>query len=406
MSQAPEDPKGSGAAGSNFDPAGFIEDSASPPPEPEPEPYNWEDIEEAFSRPVPPPIVQGILHPGEICFFYGEPGSGKTMGAIDLAAHGAKGEGLFAGSFQIMRPITTGYVTYEGQWDIPGRIKAAALAHDLLPEELKRVKLLRDQAPNLHSSDECKAFALHLKSLAERFDWLPDLLVFDTMAQASLGSDENLAKDAALIVGNARQIIRELGGFTACLLIHHNAKGTEEIKGSQALKGSADSALYFERKDRKKPGRMQAKKIKAAPDDIPQVAFRVHSSNLMPPTISGFPPGVIEWLGEYENEPSERKAGPARSPRDQKNAVKHYLCLHAYREDLALTVAEIYTALTGDEDSPLEVTLRTLGEWLKAWTQTEGEAIYHTQKSVKDLNGKGNRMAAAYYLETDPNLWQ
>ena len=408
MSQDPEDLKRSGDELAVPDPSAFADESGSPPPEPDPEPYNWEDIEEAFARPVPAPIVRGILHPGEICFFYGDPASGKTMGAIDLAAHGAKGEGLFAGRFEIMRPISTGYVAAEGQWDIPGRIKAAALTHDLQPEELQRIKLLRDQVPNLHSAEESDRFADHLKSLKDRFGWVPDLLVIDTLAQASLGSDENLAKDAALITGNVRRIIRAIGGFTACLLIHHNAKGTEELKGSHSLKGAADSVLYFERKDRKKPGRMAAKKIKAAPDDIPQVAFRILSSPLMLPTVTGFPPGVIEWLGDYDEvSPAERKAGPAASVKDQKDAVKAFLCIHAHSAELAMAVSEIYRAMTSpDLESPLAVSSKTLGNWLDTWANDDGETVYQTQKTVTGLDGKSNKSARAFYMKTDPEDWR
>jgi hypothetical protein len=64
------------------------------------------------------------------------------------------------------------------------------------------------------------------------------LVVFDTLAWAMVGGDENMVRDMQLLINHCRIIQERLG--VAVMLVHHSGKSNSSERGSSALRGGAD----------------------------------------------------------------------------------------------------------------------------------------------------------------------
>jgi hypothetical protein len=68
-----------------------------------------------------------------------------------------------------------------------------------------------------------------------------DVLVLDTLHNATAGADENSAKDAGLVQASMRKLRDTLGCTN--VLVHHAGKNGANERGSSAIRASADTVL-------------------------------------------------------------------------------------------------------------------------------------------------------------------
>jgi len=189
------------------------------------------DIPAVLALQPPEPLAHGWVYRSTLAVLYGAPKSGKSFVALDLALAMATGTNWVGGTTE------TGTVIYcagEGLAGMGRRIGAWSTARgtDLGNAQFRAV----NGGPQLGDPDAVGAFVHEIGDLK------PDLVVFDTLARASLGLDENSAQEMGRVVASADYIKDTLG---ACvLLVHHTGKDAERgIRGSSALTGAIDTGI-------------------------------------------------------------------------------------------------------------------------------------------------------------------
>lgn len=183
--------------------------------------------EQLDSLPDPEPIIDGILYRDTLAWLHGKPGCGKSFVALDWSGCVSLGlpwqeHGTKAG------PVL--YLIAEGVSGLRQRVRAwedyvqARSGVTFLPV-----------AVQLLVYSELDA----LIKLASEL--VPSMIVIDTQARVTVGADENSAKDMGELVAAADKL---RAATRACvLLVHHEARAGENMRGSTALEGAATTQV-------------------------------------------------------------------------------------------------------------------------------------------------------------------
>ncbi|MBB4935675.1 hypothetical protein F4561_006584 [Lipingzhangella halophila] len=185
------------------------------------------DSEGMDALPPPEPLVEGMLYLDSLAWLHGKPGHGKSFVALDWAAHVAHGL-----SWQ-GRATTRGEVLYlvaEGTAGVAERKRAweSLMGHRMGVTFLP-------MAVQLLSRTDATAFAQVAAEMR------PVMVVIDTQARVTVGADENSSQDMGQLVAAADELRQSTG---ACvLLVHHEARSGETLRGSTAMEGAATSVV-------------------------------------------------------------------------------------------------------------------------------------------------------------------
>lgn len=180
--------------------------------------------------PPPEPLADGWFYRRSLAVLYGPPKKGKTFVAIDLAMSVATGTDWLGGT------TTQGNVVYclgEGVAGMHRRLIAWRQHRGITcPTQLA----ILPHTPQLANPVDVTDFIDAVRPLA------PDLIVIDTLARASVGLEENSAKEMGEAIAQADRIKEATG---ACiLLVHHTGKdSTRGTRGSSALTGAIDTGV-------------------------------------------------------------------------------------------------------------------------------------------------------------------
>lgn len=177
-------------------------------------------------------LVKGVLPQAELAVVYGESGAGKTFAVLDLVACIARGVPWRGNRVRKGRGV---YVAAEGAGGLRKRLAAYARHHgiDLADMELHVISA----APNLLLKEDALELARVVRALGP-----VDLLVIDTLAQATPGGNENAAEDMGLAVAHCKGLNRATGATV--LLVHHSGKDTSKgARGWSGLRAAADAEL-------------------------------------------------------------------------------------------------------------------------------------------------------------------
>lgn len=210
-------------------------------PEVDPEPEETEeDVFELYTlrelRAMPPIdwVVEGLLTRHGFSVLYGEPGSGKSFAALDIALSVANGL-----PWQGKYPTTQGSVLYiagEGVGGLGKRIKGWEAWNGLMGVDAPFYVL--PTAVRFREHEEVQKLARTIDSLKQNFS----LVIVDTVARALLGGDENSATDMGLFI-DACDYIKKYANC-ALLAIHHSGKDVARgLRGSTALLGGVDASI-------------------------------------------------------------------------------------------------------------------------------------------------------------------
>lgn len=179
------------------------------------------------SLPDPEAIIDGILYRDTLAWLHGKPGCGKSFVALDWAGCVSLGlpwqdHGTQAG--------TVLYLIAEGVSGLRQRVRAW---EDYVSARTGAVFL--PVAVQLMAWSELDALIKLAADLA------PSLIVIDTQARVTVGADENSAKDMGELVAAADKL---RAATRACvLLVHHEARAGENMRGSTALEGAATTQV-------------------------------------------------------------------------------------------------------------------------------------------------------------------
>jgi len=186
---------------------------------------------ELRNRPRASFLIPDLVPANGLVLLSGDPGTGKTFLAIQLA-HGIATESRVFGRAAKRGGVV--YIAAEGDYDIDERLSALE-SHSGKTTDDDRFGILDYDADLINETDDVIA---KVKSLPVA----PALIVVDTLARTMTG-DENSAQDMGEYVKACDRIRVETGA--SVIIVHHrNKSGT--YRGSTALLGAVNTHLEVE----------------------------------------------------------------------------------------------------------------------------------------------------------------
>lgn len=216
-----------------LDDLGPLPDDLEPSDEASEKPLKFKVIPAGeFSAGKPPAWwIKGVLPDAEIAMMYGASGSGKSFLAWDLACAIQRGVSWRGRRVRRGRVV---YVCAEGMGGFRTRIKAYAIDKGVSMDDLPGVIA---QAPNLLETDDVKELIRAIMAYGD-----VDLIIIDTFAATTPGSDENQSKDVGRALSHLKAIRRITGAMV--LAVHHSGKdATRGARGWSGMRAAMDAEL-------------------------------------------------------------------------------------------------------------------------------------------------------------------
>lgn len=191
-------------------------------------------MDRAALRDIPPPepLIHGYLNLDSAARLTGASGTGKTFGAISMAAAVATGRDWFGHQVR-QGPVV--YLAAEGVRGLNPRIEAWERRNDTNLDG-EPFYLYPEAVQTNHATD----WDVWVEICAEI---KPVLIILDTQARVTVGVEENSNSDMARVVNAVDALKRATG---ACvLLIHHTGHEHERARGASAVKGAMDTELLM-----------------------------------------------------------------------------------------------------------------------------------------------------------------
>lgn len=179
----------------------------------------------------PESLIENWLYRNSLAWLAGKPGDGKSFIALDMAYSVATGQPW---QHHPTHQETVLYIAAEGASGLSIRANAWTATHGN-PNYLPIWYL--PLAPNLTTPLEIDVQAL----LQVIQDIQPGLIIIDTQARVTTGAEENSSKDMGRFV-DSLETLRAANPATY-LTVHHTPRNGDNLRGSTALEGAADTVL-------------------------------------------------------------------------------------------------------------------------------------------------------------------
>ena len=195
-------------------------------------------------------LVAGVLPSTGLASIYGQPGSGKTFLALDLAAHISEGVGTWFGLPCKQRDVL--YIALEGGGGIKKRVLAWE-AHNKRAAPSLKFALGNF---NLKSHADVDGLLCSIEGLSPSEGMV---IVLDTLNQASPGSDENSSVDMGLLLQAMNRMHQELKGLV--IAVHHSGKDSSKgLRGHSSLNAAMDLVIEVKKDQLARTWRIQKSK--------------------------------------------------------------------------------------------------------------------------------------------------
>jgi AAA domain len=189
------------------------------------------------NRPMKQWLIKKTLEPRKLHTLIGASGTGKSFLALDMAWHIAHGEAWNGHSVSAKGDVV--YIAGEGAAGIADRTLALSKHYNkTMPDNF----FISNQGINFDIENDVEVLVEAVKSCTAN----PALVIIDTLHR-NFSSDENSAKDIALLLKNLDTYMRlELG--CAVLLVHHSGHSDKDrARGSSAIRAAVDVELLVKK---------------------------------------------------------------------------------------------------------------------------------------------------------------
>lgn len=183
------------------------------------------------------PLIEGFIPGGQLIDLNGQPGSGKTMAAVSMAAAVASGTRWCGHAVEKRAAVL--YVAAEGAAGIRARLLAWCEVNDVAPKAIEDTFIIAPRAVQVGDDNHMQ----QVRDLVKKHNVA--LVVFDTRARCTVGVEENSATDHGRVISRADDINQQTGA--AVLVVHHTAAGSERARGTTAWDGGVWSSLLLAR---------------------------------------------------------------------------------------------------------------------------------------------------------------
>ncbi|WP_221793474.1 AAA family ATPase [Aquisediminimonas sediminicola] len=185
-------------------------------------------------------LVRDFIPQHSLALFYGNPGSGKSFLALDIALRVAAGMEVDG---RAVKQYPTVYLAAEGQGGFRRRVAAFRQHHKLDPNT---PFALIPQAVNLlDPNTDLPRLVAAIEQASERLGGPPGLIIVDTLAATFGGGDEN----TSAMVGYLNNMAHLRDAFTSTVaVVHHRPKDQQNNtpRGHSSLMGAMDVMFCVE----------------------------------------------------------------------------------------------------------------------------------------------------------------
>ena len=309
-------------------------------------------------------LVRDYIEADSLALLFGDPESGKSFVAIDIACSVATGTSWHG------HEVTQGavfYVAGEGMNGLMRRFMAWRIKNGADLVDLH----LANHAVPLCTAKAAAEVANALDAVVDDAGVTPRLVVIDTLAR-NFGGDENSTEDMNAFVSNVDAFLRQKYQATV-LVVHHTGHADKSrARGAMALKGALDAEYCVSREET--TVRLDPTKMKDA--SRPEAAaFRMCEVELQ--TDDPDEPATSIVLQRLNEVPQVARAGKAGRGKNQTKALK---CLRElFAEHQSRVVAS---------GRPAEWARVTLDVWREAM-KAAGLDRYQVRDSIDGLKAAG-----------------
>ena len=216
-------------------------------------------------------LIYGYVQKNALEMLFGPSGSGKSFVVLDMALHIAVKKMIEdADQPEALSPRLDAVRKWHGQSTHGGRIlyvagegvtgmKKRALAwvqqYGFNPDAINDYFRFSENPFHLDSDDDPPAMIgewnkllRELEILRTRLNFIPDLIIFDTL-KANMYGEENSAKESGAVIDRAQELVKGVhtdGHGTTVLFVHHtgwNPEAKTRGRGSSAWRGAVDIDL-------------------------------------------------------------------------------------------------------------------------------------------------------------------
>ena len=218
-------------------------------------------LKNLMQLPDPRFLIDGVMIENGLTFLFGAPGCGKSFIALGMALSvAARLPQWWGKKIEVNGPVI--YIASEGISDMKNRVAAwcQTMRIDLETVPLHFIR----RSINFTSVADINKLATTVGLVQSTLNEAPVMLVVDTVSRALPGVDENQQKDMSIFI-KACDFLRETFGL-AVMGVHHEGRGTGQMRGSTVLPGASDQIFHVRRERGSMEGRFVAEKIKADAD--------------------------------------------------------------------------------------------------------------------------------------------
>lgn len=186
-------------------------------------------------------FVEGLLTEGGASVIYGPSNCGKSFWIVDLAVAVASGS-KFRDELEVEQGAVV-YIALEGEHGARNRVTALKRTKKLLPDA--PFFLIFEQVSLLEVGHD-KRIAETVARIAKEAGCKVKLVIFDTMARAMSGGDENASRDMTTAVKSIDALRAATGAHVS--VVHHCGKDEARgARGHSSLRAAVDTEIEVSR---------------------------------------------------------------------------------------------------------------------------------------------------------------